>query len=122
MTGITFRVGDDSRLPRATAPRAFGFSLKQIAAACLLSGLIAGAVSALTSESVASNGPTSAFSVNRANKADRLPQAPVVQAPRRQSAPTPVLRMEGHVPVGCDRAFSPVADPANANVVRHCLT
>jgi hypothetical protein len=114
MTGITVGIGDQSKLPRAAAPRAFGFSLKQIAAACLLSGL--------TSESVASNSPMSAFSVNRANKADRLPQAPVVQAPRRQSAPTPVLRMEGRVPVGCDRAFSPVADPANANVVRNCLT
>jgi hypothetical protein len=122
MTGITVRVADDPKLPRAAAPRAFGFSLKQIAAACLLSGLIAGGVSALTSESVAGNGPTSAFSVNRANKADRLPQAPVVQTPRRQSAPTPVLRMQGGVPVGCDRAFSPVADPANADVVRNCLT
>jgi hypothetical protein len=122
MTGITVGIGDQSKLPRAAAPRAFGFSLKQIAAACLLSGLIAGAVSALTSESVASNSPMSAYSVNRVNKADRLPQAPVVQAPRRQLAPTPVLRMEGRVPVGCDRAFSPVADPANANVVRNCLT
>jgi hypothetical protein len=56
------------------------------------------------------------------DKGDRLPQTPVVQAPRRQSAPTPVLRMQGRVPVGCDRAFSSVADPANANFGRHCLT
>ena len=113
MTGTTVRISG------ATRP---GYSLKQVAAACLLSALIAGAFSALTSESVAGNGPTSAFSINRADKADRLQLAPSVQSPRRESGSTPVLRMEGRVPVGCDRAFSPVADPAHANVVRHCLT
>jgi len=95
------------------------FSLKRIAAACLLSGLIAGAVTALTAESSAGNAPTSAFSVNRVDKADRLP---TMQVPLRESGSTPAVRLEGRVPVGCDRAFSPVADPSRANFVRNCLT
>ncbi len=113
MSGTTVRVSDVTGA---------GFSLKQIAAACLVAGLIAGAVTALTSESVAGYGPASAYSVNRATKTDRLPLAPVAQSPRSNATSTPAVRLEGRVPVGCDRAFSPVADPSRANFVRHCLT
>jgi len=113
MTGTTVRISGATRSC---------FSLKQIAAACLLSGLIAGAVTALTSESSAGSGPTSVFSVNRVDKTNRLPVMPAMQAPPRESGSTPAVRVEGRVPVGCDRAFSPVADPARANFVRNCLT
>jgi hypothetical protein len=115
MNRTTVRVSD------ATGPAASSFSLKQIAAACLLSAVIAGAVTALTSESSAGNAPASLFSINRADKTDRLPPAPVAR-PQSDATSTPAVRLEGRVPVGCDRAFSPVADPARANFVRNCLT
>jgi hypothetical protein len=105
------------RISGGTGP---GFSLKQIAAACVLSGLVAGAFTVLTSESMAGNGPRSAVSVNRVDKGDRLPRARDALQPR--SNRTPAVRLEGRVPVGCDRAFSPVADPSRANFVRNCLT
>lgn len=107
------------RISRATGP---GFSLKQIAAACVLSGLVAGAFTALTSESMAGIGPTSSVSVNRVDKGDRLPLARDASQPRSNATSTPAVRLEGRVPVGCDRAFSPVADPSRANFVRNCLT
>jgi len=115
-------VTDDPRLLRTTTPSAFGFSLKQITAACLFSGLIAGAFSALTSESAADTGPAPAFSVNRVNKTDRLPSAPTAQLTRHKSSSATELRASGPIPAGCERAFSPIVHPARADILRHCLT
>lgn len=122
MISTIIRVSDDPRHLRTATPGAFGYSLKQVAAACLLSGLIAGAITALTTESSAGSGPTYAFSVNRVDKTDRLPLARDASQPRSNATSTSPVRLQGRVPVGCDRAFSPVADPARANFVRHCLT
>jgi hypothetical protein len=122
MIGTTVRISDGPMRWRTTAPGAFGYSLKQISVACLLSALIAGAITVLTSESSAGNGPISAISVNRMNKADRLPLAAGAQLPRNNSTSMPVLRAKGRVPVGCERAFGQVADKAQANVISRCLT
>jgi len=122
MIGTTVRVSDDAKRWRTTTLGAFGFSLKQISAACLLSGLIAGAITLLTTESSTGNGPNYTVLVNRMNKADHLPLVSGARLPRDNSTSMPVLRMKGRVPVGCERAFSVVADPVHANVVRHCLT
>lgn len=119
MTGTTDRATDDLKLLQ-TAPGIFGYSVKQITAACLLSGLVAGAFSALTSETAAENGPTS--SVNRVNKADRLTPAQGAQLPRHGPGLAPELRASGPMPVGCERAFSPIVSPAHADIVRDCLT
>ena len=55
-----------------------GVRLKNLAAALLLSGLIAGAICALTSPVTANNAAGVTVSVNRASKGDRLPQATTV--------------------------------------------
>jgi hypothetical protein len=122
MICTTVRVSDDPKRRRTTTRGAFDYSLKQISAACLLSGLIAGAITVLTTESSVGNGPNYVVLVNRMNKANRLPLTAGAQLPRDNSTSMPVLRMKRRVPVGCERAFSTVADPVHANVVRRCLT
>jgi hypothetical protein len=122
MTSITVRVSEDSKRLRTTTPGAIGYSLKQVAAACLLSGLIAGAVTTLTTESSAGRGSTSAFSVNRIDKTDRLPLARDASQPRSNATSTPAVRLQGRVQVGCDSGFSPIVNAARANFIRDCLT
>jgi hypothetical protein len=77
---------------------------------------------ALTDRSTASGmQPTPTVTVDRTNKGDRLPQA----SPPEQSSsslvpakPTSPKR----VPIGCEPAFSPVADPAGAHIFLRCLS
>lgn len=108
---------------RTATPGAFGHGLKQIAAACLLSGLIAGAFSVLTSEGAADTAPVTAISVNRLNKADRLPSSPGIQLLRHDSGfPAPELRALGPTPIGCELAFSTLEELAHANIIRDCLS
>ena len=59
-------------------------------------------------------------SVNRVNKGDRLPQAPA-ERPSHSSPSTEAVVPSKRVPLGCDPAFSPVADPAHANIYKRCL-
>jgi len=109
------------KLPRTTAPSVLG--LKQTINACLLSGLIAGAITVVTSERAAptDTGPT--FSVNRINKADRLHLAPVgTRLPPLNSSSTIKREVRPPIPDGCERSFSPIVDPARANIVSYCLT
>jgi len=59
-------------------------------------------------------------SVNRVNKGDRLPQAPA-ERPSHSSSSTEAVVPPKRVPLGCDPAFSPVADPAHGNIYKRCL-
>ena len=56
MTNTTVGTPDDLKLVRTATPSLLGYSAKQIAAACLLSGLIAGTVTALTGADGVKNG------------------------------------------------------------------
>lgn len=59
---------------------------------------------------------TSSVSVDRTLKGDRLPLAPTDKTEMPvQSAPS-----REKVPVGCDRALSPISSPRLANVFRRC--
>jgi hypothetical protein len=55
------------------------------------------------------------FTVNQLRKGDRLPQ-PWHDLPLPES-----LQNEQKVPLGCDRAFSPVAAPAAKSIYGRCL-
>ncbi|HTV34988.1 MAG TPA: hypothetical protein VMF12_01035 [Xanthobacteraceae bacterium] len=65
-------------------------------------------------------GATPPVMVNHFRKGDRLPLY-------RPAAAPPASRMPGDlwtqkkVPLGCDRAFSPVSSPSAANVYGRCL-
>ena len=89
-----------------------------IAAASLLSCLIAGAITALTSPVSADNAAGITISVNRTSKGNRLPIAPIDQPTRHDSNEKPT---SNHIPLGCEPAFSPFADPTRAHLLTHCL-
>jgi hypothetical protein len=61
------------------------------------------------------------FTVNQLRKGDRLPG---IKRPAAVWHDLPVpqsLRNEQKVPLGCDRAFSPVAAPAAKSIYGRCL-
>jgi hypothetical protein len=92
----------------------FGYSLKKIAAASLLSSFIAGAIYALTGPVVADDAAVIATSVNRSNKSDRL------MTVRRHEDKSSSAK--AHSPPGCEPAFSPFADPGRPNLLNYCQT
>ena len=94
-----------------------GERLKNLAAASILSGLIAGAICALTSPVNSAAGVT--ISVNRDTKGDRLPPSPVVKPSRHNSIKNEKPASKQTL-LGCEPAFSPFAHPAHAQIFRHC--
>jgi hypothetical protein len=95
---------------------------KGISAACLLSALAAGVISTLASPVTAEKATAVTISINRAAKADRQPIVPPVAQPTRRNsistgkpAPERALR-------GCEQAFSALAEPKRANILRSCTT
>ena len=92
--------------------------LKNIAAACLLSCFVAGTITALTSSVSADNAAGVTISVNRTPKGDRLPIGPIDQPVQHNSTEQPTSE---HTPIGCEPAFSPVADPTRAHVLTLCM-
>ena len=61
---------------------------------------------------------TPSVSVDRALKGDRLPLSAPVDKTEMPVQPAPSSREK--IPVGCDRAFSPISSPRLANVFRRC--
>ena len=66
--------------------------------------------------------PTATISVNRTHKGDRLPQESLAKpnpsfSPSTKAAPD----LPKRVPLGCDPAFSPIADPAHAHIHKRCM-
>jgi hypothetical protein len=106
-----------------------GDRFKRVSAALLLSGLIAGAICALTSPVTADNAKTLTISVNRASKGDRLPQAPRVEPTRRPDRHDsnsienrPPSQAPRQTPIGCESAFSPVAHPGRSDILTFCAS
>ena len=91
----------------------------KIVAASLLSSFIAAAICALTEPVVADNAAVIATSVDRSNKSDQLR---IVQRPEHNSGSANKAIFSKHTPLGCERAFSPVADPARPNILNYCQT
>jgi hypothetical protein len=73
------------------------------------------AVGGMSGPSISAPTVERSVSVNRINKNDRLSQAPAEQ--QSHSLPsTEAVVPSKRVPLGCDPAFSPVADPARGNI------
>ncbi len=88
------------------------FAFQKVAAACLLSWLVASALCASTDRVFPAN------TVNRGNKADRL----AITKRSHESAPVKATASSKQTPVGCEAAFSPFADPGRRNVLNSCVT
>lgn len=102
-------------------PNASFLNLKEIGAAILLSAAATCAVIAATDRSAADGLGVGTIVVNRTNKGDRLPQATPPRPLSSSLSPTTPAAPR-NMPLGCDRAFSPVADPANAGIFLRCLS
>jgi hypothetical protein len=95
----------------------FGERLKSVAAASILSCLIAGVVCVLTSPVNSAVGVT--ISVIRDAKGDRLPLVPIIQ-PIRNNSNSNEKPTSRQTLLGCEPAFSPFAHPAQAQIFTHC--
>ena len=83
----------------------------------VMSGLVAaGSVSRMR---VSTTSAEATVSVNRVNKGDRLIQTPT-DRPSHNSTSIEVVVPHKRVPLGCDPAFSPFADPALAHIYKRC--
>ena len=59
--------------------------------------------------------------VNRINKGDQLAPALIHQVQQRLVPPAGAMKTSlQRPPLGCDGAFSPVADPARAGIYKRC--
>lgn len=97
----------------------FSERFRDITAACLLSGLIAGAIVVLTSPVTAENAVAVATTVNRIAKGDRLPLAHVA-LPARKNSNSIEAPASRRALLGCEPAFSPFASSVRANIFTHC--
>ena len=96
------------------------YGLKEMVGAVALSCFIAGGVAAMTAPILDESSKSRAILVNRNNKGDRLPQALIH---RQRSTESNIVRPSStRAPLGCDPAFSSVADPAMAHIFKRCMT
>ena len=93
-------------------------SLNKIVTAALLSSFIAGAICTLTGP-VTTDAAVIAASVDRSNKTDRLR---IIQRAEHNSSSANKTVSYTHTPPGCERAFSPFADPGRPNLLNYCVT
>ena len=98
----------------------FGWSLKHVVAAVFLSCTVASVVCAATAPTAARSRPS--INVNRVDKTDRLPVNPTRRVKPASTNSNETSPLPAYVPVGCEPAFSPVADPTRARVIGRCLT
>ena len=89
-----------------------GAAIAAVAMNAAVGGVSGTSISAPTSDRL--------VSVNRINKGDRLPQAPAERL-SHSSPSTEAVVPPKRVPLGCDPAFSPVADPVRGSIYRRCL-
>jgi len=95
--------------------------LKEIIVASSLIFVTAGALYSMTTPS--GTGATQAINVERANKGDRLPYTSRPKTAVNGSLLTPTPQMQAQrIPLGCDPAFSPLADPTRALIYKRCAT
>jgi hypothetical protein len=93
-----------------------------IGAAAVVAAVVTNAPAAGGTSGATISAPTSdrLVSVNRANKGDRLSQAPAERL-SRSSPSTEAVASPKRVPLGCDPAFSPVADPSRGTIYKRCV-
>ena len=88
--------------------------LKGVMAVAIAVGLFAGAFPAVVSTPGVARTAQQTVSVNRTNKGDRLLL--------KRTSTVPAMAVKAQPPVGCDPAFSRVADPARAHFFGRCIS
>jgi hypothetical protein len=93
------------------------FIVAAVIAAVATDGPFTGGASETITAATSSEG---SVSVNRVNKGDRLSPSPVDRLSHNSTSMESVVPLK-RVPLGCDRAFSPFADPALAHIYKRCM-
>jgi len=97
------------------------YSVRNTLAAVVLSCLAAGGVTAVSARSAAVEQSGQTVFVDRMDKGDRL--IPAIKDSQNTGPSSNTSRAAvTHRPPGCEPAFSPIADPAHADIFRRCLT
>jgi hypothetical protein len=82
-----------------------------------MNGPLADGVSGITTAATSSE---DLVSVNRVNKGDRLSPSSIDRLSHNSTSMESVVPLK-RVPLGCDPAFSPFADPALAHIYKRCM-
>jgi hypothetical protein len=93
------------------------FIVATVVAAVAMDSPFARGVSGTT---IAATSGEGSISVNRVNKGDRLSPSSVDRLSHNSTSMESVVPLK-RVPVGCDPAFSPFADPALAHIYKRCM-
>ena len=93
------------------------FIVAAVVAAVAMNAPFVGGVSGTTTAATSSEG---SVSVNRAHKSDRLSPSPVDRLSHNSTSMESVVPLK-RVPLGCDPAFSPFAEPALAHIYKRCM-
>ena len=93
-------------------------ALRKTVAIAALVWFIAGGVGAVMALETAKSEQSFAGSVDRTNKGDRLPSVSISKLHVNGTSPTLVTRTSP--PIGCDPAFSKVAEPQKAHIFGRC--
>jgi hypothetical protein len=93
------------------------FIVAAVIAAVAMDGSFASGSSEITTAATSSEG---SVSVNRVNKGDRLSPSSVDRLSHNSTSMESVAHLK-RVPLGCDPAFSPFADPALAHIYKRCM-
>jgi hypothetical protein len=89
-------------------------------AIALLACLVVGGCGAMSAPADANAERTGPVSVNRTNKGDRLPSVATANLFAHGVPSSTALSTPRRPPLGCDPAFSPIADPARAGIYKRC--
>ena len=95
--------------------------LRSAAAAVAACCLIAAGFASVPGTGASGHAPAPGISVNRALKGDRLGAATAEQGQKQSPTAGTFQVLPERTPVGCDRAFSPIADPAQAKIYKRCM-
>ena len=79
---------------------------------------VTGFAQAVTGAGAALSTQADIVSVDRIHKGDRLPQVPK----RTSNVPPPVVTTLSRPPIGCEPAFSRVADPKRSHIFGRCIS
>ena len=99
----------------------FAFAFKETVAIAVLASFLAAGYDAVTALDSNKSEQTAQVSVNRANKGDRPAVTPTSTTPLKNSSSTAMSPASpNRPPVGCDPAFSAIADPIRAHIYKRC--
>jgi len=96
-------------------------SLKQTVPMAILCGSIAAGFCAVNTPRAADSErieQVASVSVDRVNKADRLPSRAALATHVNGASPTVARKRP---PLGCDRVFSPMTNPGQAGIYKRCM-